>query len=206
MYKRPYFSETNDQKVFAFMQEHNFVIVTAMGSDGPVATHVPVLVSRNEMGLLLEGHIMKNTDHHKAFVDNPHVLAIFAGPHCYVSASWYVDKKMASTWNYMTVHARGILEFLDEEQSKEILKKLTSHYEPPQSEASFEQLPAAYVDKMAKAIIGFKIPITSLDHVFKLSQNRDLISQKSIIEQLGRQGDAGALLIAAEMEKRLKED
>jgi transcriptional regulator len=62
------------------------------------------------------------------------------------------------------------------------------------------------VDKMAKAIIGFKIPITSLDHVFKLSQNRDLISQKSIIEQLGRQGDAGALLIAAEMEKRLKED
>ena len=56
---------------------------------------------------------MNETDHYKTFLKNENVLVIFNGPHCYVSASWYVKKNIASTWNYMTVHAKGKLKLTD---------------------------------------------------------------------------------------------
>jgi transcriptional regulator len=59
---------------------------------------------------------MKGNDHHKAFLANPNVLVRFYGPHCYVSASWYTNPQQGSTWNYITVHAKGELNFLDDSE------------------------------------------------------------------------------------------
>lgn len=203
MYKATYFSDASESQLYSFIQEHNFVLVTGMGPQGPVATQVPVLVSRSEGSILLEGHFMKNSDHHLAFSEDPRALVVFTGPHCYVSASWYTNPQIASTWNYMTVHARGSLELLDESASKDILRELTDHYEPAGSKASYQALSPDYVDRMAKAIIGFKIRVESLDHVFKLSQNRDLESRRKIVAELSLKNDPLALAIAREMEKRL---
>ena len=92
--------------------------------NNPVATQVPVFIDEKEDKLFLSGHIMRNTDHHKAFEQNPNVLAVFTGPHTYVSASWYSDKQQASTWNYMSVHAKGKLKFLEEQALLDVLKRL----------------------------------------------------------------------------------
>ena len=129
MYKLPYFTETDEEKVFEFMQKNTFSLITGIYKDFPVATHVPLEVKRKNGKIIFTGHIMKGTDHHKAFLENENVLVIFSGPHCYVSASWYVKKNVASTWNYMDVHAKGKIRFTDEEETKKIIEDITNKYE-----------------------------------------------------------------------------
>jgi transcriptional regulator len=146
--------------------------------------------------------MMKNTDRHKAFSQNENVLVIFTGPHCYVSASWYVKKESASTWNYIDVHAHGTIKFVSEGQTKKIIKNITNKYELPGSPAAFNKLPAEYVDRLVKAIIGFTIDISTIENVFKLSQNHDVGTRKSIIENLIDRGDDNSNAIAKEMKKR----
>ena len=148
---------------------------------------------------------MRQTDHHKAFEENPNVLAVFTGHHTYVSASWYDDKKQASTWNYMSVYARGRLSFKGEESLLAILKRTTAHFENnPHSGSNFEDLPAEYIAKLTKAIIAFEIEVQHFDHVFKLSQNRDEKSYENIMAKLDAQDEAGKF-IATEMKKRKTE-
>jgi len=145
---------------------------------------------------------MKKTDHHLAFMENPNVLALFTGAHTYVSASWYTNPQQGSTWNYMTVQAKGQIRFLDEEALLGLLRDLTAHFENDNnSPALYEKLPAEYISHMSKAIVAFDIEVQEMDNVFKLSQNRDEKSFHVIIEKLQQQGGDGKI-IAGEMSKR----
>ena len=214
MYKFKYFTEEDNEKVMAFMKENSFATIVAMGDKYPAATHVPLEIKFEDRSenhkpqttnhkLFFTGHIMKNSDHHKAFLKNENVLVIFNGPHCHVSASWYTNPHVGSTWNYMTVHAKGKIFFGDEAQTKKIVEELTNKYEKPESEASFSKLPSEYVDRMVKAIIAFTIEVESFDNVFKLSQNHDEQTRKSIIKHLNKNGSDNEKAIAEEMQQRL---
>ncbi|HEY5391204.1 MAG TPA: FMN-binding negative transcriptional regulator [Hanamia sp.] len=202
MYRHSYYTEKDEEIVFEFMQKNPFAIVTGILNGSPVATHIPLEIKKENGDLFLMGHIMKETDHYKAFLQNENVLVIFTGPHCYVSASWYVTKNVASTWNYMDVHAKGKINFTNGEGTKEIIESLTNQYESYESEAAFHKLPVEYVDRVSKAIIGFHIKIESLENVFKLSQNRDEVTKKQIIENLKKTNDYFAGEIAKEMALR----
>jgi len=202
MYKLPYFTEENEEVVFDFMQKNSFAIITGCNQAFPVATHVPLDVKKEGGKIIFTGHMMKNTDHHKAFSQSENVLVIFTGPHCYVSASWYVKKEVASTWNYIDVHAHGTIKFTDEERTKKIIENLTNKYELSGSVAAFNKLPAEYVDRLVKAIIGFTIEVSTIENVFKLSQNHDVATRESIIENLLGRHDADSNEIAMEMKKR----
>ncbi|MBL7741305.1 MAG: FMN-binding negative transcriptional regulator [Chitinophagaceae bacterium] len=203
MYDLPYFKENDPEVVRQFVREHPFAFIAGCsGQNEPVATQVPVFIDEREGKFFLSGHMMRNTDHHKAFLQNPNVLAVFTGAHTYVSASWYENKQQGSTWNYMSVHARGMLRFLDEQALKNVLKRTTNHFENnPHSGANFEDLPEEYVEKMVRAIVAFEIEVKELDNVFKLSQNRDATSYDTITEKLKQQGGDGQE-IAELMEKR----
>lgn len=204
MYNLPYFKENDPAVVLRFMREHPFVLLTGVDQHGkPVATQVPVFIDEHEGRLFISGHLMRHSDHHKAFEKNPDVLALFTGPNTYVSASWYDNPHMGSTWNYITVHARGRIRFGEEEEVIKILQRLSLHYEKGNQESPtvYQNLPGSYTEKMLKGIVAFDIELTSLDNVFKLSQNRDAKSFSNIIEQLNKQ-EGDARVIAAEMEKR----
>ncbi|MBL7744706.1 MAG: FMN-binding negative transcriptional regulator [Chitinophagaceae bacterium] len=203
MYDLPYFKENDPEVVKQFVREHPFAFVTGCNAQNePAATQIPVFIDEREGKLFLSGHMMRNTDHQKAFLQNPNVLAVFTGAHTYVSASWYENKQQGSTWNYMSVHARGVLRFLDEQALKNVLKRTTNHFENnPHSGANFEDLPEEYVEKMIRAIVAFEIEVKELDNVFKLSQNRDSKSYDTITEKLKQQGGDGQE-IAELMEKR----
>ena len=203
MYNLPSFKETDKQVVLDCNNQHTFAFIAGCSEDGkPVATQIPVFIDEREGKLFLSGHMMRNTDHHKAFEHNPDVLAVFTGAHTYVSASWYEDKKQGSTWNYMSVHAKGVLKFLDEQALLDVLKRTTNHFENnPYSGANFEDLSAEYVNRMANAIIAFEVEILQMDNVFKLSQNRDEKSYHTILEKLEAQ-DAAGKYIAGEMKQR----
>ena len=202
MFKLPYFTEENEETVFDFMQKNSFAIIAGITENFLVATHVPLAINKDGDKIIFTGHMMKNTDHHKAFSQNENVLVIFNGPHCYVSAGWYVKKEVASTWNYIDVHAHGKIKFANEEQTKKIIKNITDKYELPESQAAFNKLPEEYVDRLVKAIIGFTIEVSTIENVFKLSQNHDAKTRESIIENLMGRHDADSHAIAMEMEKR----
>lgn len=202
MYNLPHYKEKDAAIVLAFMKEHPFAMLTGVDDEQkPVATQVPFLFVEREGQLFLRGHIMKGNDHHKAFTTNKNVLALFTGPHSYVSASWYTNPQQGSTWNYMTVHAKGEMRFLPDEELPGLLNELTSFYEKEDSPALFKHIPEEYISRMVKAIVAFEIKVTAIEHVFKLSQNRDQQSFETILEKLYA-GDADAQAVANEMRKR----
>lgn len=146
---------------------------------------------------------MRNTDHHKALSQNDNALVVFTGRHVYVSDRWYSNPHLASTWNYMSVHASGPIRFLDDAGLEEVLRKTTLHFEDynHQSPTVFDNLDPEFKQKVIKAIVAFEIEVTHLDTAFKLSQDRDEESYLSIMQELRKQGEDGRE-IADEMEKR----
>ncbi len=204
MYSMPHFKAENEQELFDFIGHYPFAFLTGSFAHGrPVATQVPMLAGRRDGRLVLEAHIMRNTDHHRAFAENPEVLAVFTGPHAYVSASWYSKPHNASTWNYMSVHMGGTIRFLDEEGLRESLRKLTLHFEGQDrtSPTVFDNLPPKDVEEMLPMITAFEVDVQRIDHTFKLSQNRDERSYRNIIAELMKRGGESAA-VAEEMEKR----
>jgi transcriptional regulator len=203
MYKFPYYTEPDTEKVIAFIKDNAFATVIGIGEQYPVATQVPLTIEIKAGKIFLQGHIMRKTDHHLAFEKNKQVLVLFTGPHCFVSASWYSNPQIGSTWNYMTVQAKGTISFLDEAGTYNAVKALSDNYTGTDTAGSFDNLSKEYIDQMMKAITGFSIEVEHMEHTFKLSQNRDMASQKNIIAQLKQRGDANSLMIAAEMQERI---
>lgn len=207
MYNLPYYKEQDGQVIKEFVDQHPFAFLVGCDSENkPVATQVPVFIEEKDGRKILRGHIMKNTDHHKAFLHNENVLVVFTGHHTYVSATWYSNPHLASTWNYMSVHVKGTIRFLDYAALEDVLRKTSLHFENhnQQSPTVFDNLPLEFKQKVMKAIVAFEIEVKEMDNVFKLSQDRDSESYHNIIEKLKKQGEDGQV-IASEMEKRMKE-
>lgn len=204
MYNFSYFKEKDKQTIIDFIEENPFAFLTGSFLSGKqVATQIPVLLEIRDGELYLQGHIMRNTDHHKALVENPNALLVFSGPSCYVSASWYSNAQIGSTWNYMSVHVTGQPKFMSSEELVSFMRKLTLKFEQhnDQSPTIYDNLPVHFLSKMMPAIVGFEIKAEKLENVFKLSQNRDEKSYLNIISKLEEQGGDSAL-IALEMRKR----
>ena len=204
MYDLPYFKEKDEKVIKEFIDNHPFAFLTGCDEKNkPVATQVPVFIEEENGKKILRGHIMRKSDHHLAFEKNPNVLVVFTGAHTYVSATWYSDPHQASTWNYMSVHAKGVIKFLGEEALISVLKKTSMHFENNNSKSTtvFDNLSKEYKEPLMKAIVAFEIEVTDMQNVFKLSQHRDKKSYETIIEKLRVQG-GDAKIIAGEMEKR----
>ncbi|MDB5209139.1 MAG: FMN-binding negative transcriptional regulator [Flavisolibacter sp.] len=207
MYNLPYYKEKDQRIILDFIHQHPFAFISGCSENGkPVATQIPVFIEERGGKLYMTGHMMRQTDHQKAFGKNSNVLCVFTGPHAYVSATWYQDPHQASTWNYMSVHVIGHLRFLDLQGLIDVLKKTSLHFEKGNiaSSTSFDNLSEEYTSRLMKAIIAFEIEVENIDTVFKLSQNRDEESYQNIIEKLDGQ-DEDAKAIASEMKKRKEE-
>ena len=207
MYKFSYFKENDKQRMFDFIEQNPFAFMTGSFLSGnQVATQIPILLEERDGEIFLQGHIMRNTDHHKAFCENPQVLIVFTGPNCYVSASWYSNPQIGSTWNYMSVHIAGNITFMNSDELAVLMRKLTLKFENGNTESPtfFDNLPDNFLQKMMPAIIGFEIKPNRIENIFKLSQNRDEQSYLNIISKL-QKIVVDSELIAQEMIKRKAE-
>ncbi|TAD81740.1 MAG: FMN-binding negative transcriptional regulator [Bacteroidetes bacterium] len=204
MYNPSHFKEKNRQTLLAFLEENPFAFLTGSFASGVlVATQIPVLTEERDGELYIQGHMMRQTDHHKALLENAHALAVFTGPSCYVSALWYSNPHGGSTWNYMSVHVRGKIRFMANEELIGLMRRLTLKFEGGNtaSHTVYDNLPDSYVNSMMPAIVGFELKAEQLENVFKLSQNKDEASYLNIIAKLEAQGGSAAK-IAEEMQKR----
>jgi transcriptional regulator len=208
MYNYPHYKEHDKEKIIAFMRQHPFVTLIGCDAERRIeATQIPVLIEEKDGKIFIYGHIARKSDHEKAIAENPGVLVLFTSPHVYVSGSWYSgNPQQASTWNYVSIHARGQIKFQDESALIGLLKKLSLHFENGNTASStvYDNLPADYLQKLIKAIVAFELEVTELDNVYKLSQNRDEKSYYSIVEKLEQLGGDGKY-IADMMKERAVE-
>lgn len=204
MYSFPYFKEKDPEVLKLFMQAHPFVFLSGSFASGlPVGTQVPVLTEERDGELYIQGHIMRKTDHHKAFLENNRALIVFTGPSTYVSASWYSNPQIGSTWNYMSIYVQGTLRFMEDHELIHFMKKFTLHFEGGNTGSAtiYDNLPDEFLRKMMPAIVGFELRAEKIENVFKLSQNRDAASFSNIIRNLEAVGGDSAR-VASEMKKR----
>ncbi|MCB0777475.1 MAG: FMN-binding negative transcriptional regulator, partial [Chitinophagaceae bacterium] len=198
MYDYPHYKENDKQLLLEFMQKNPFVMLIGTDENGRVeVTQIPVLIEERENKLFLKGHIAKKSSHQKAFETNPDILAIFAGPHTYISGTLYTGNlEQASTWNYISVHARGSIRWMEEEELIQLLRSFTLHFENNNTASTtiYDNLPSEYIDKLIKAIVGFEMEVIELENVHKLSQNRDEKSYDNIVKNLKeKEGDAATI-------------
>lgn len=204
MYKTSHFQEEDRDKLKDFIKENPFALLNGIDTHSkPVATHVPLILESRNDNIYLQGHMMKATDHYRAFKDNNSILAVFSGPHAYISATWYENPNMASTWNYMSVHAKGVIHFMDNKQLILLMKKLTLSFEDSKLESPtiYDNLSESYLKRTMNAIVGFEIKVSEIEGVFKLSQDKDKESYDNTITEL-KKGNYSSKALAEEMEKR----
>ena len=196
IYKNENFKEIKD-----FIQKNSFGILVNL-TDGKLwATHIPLELDKNEQGEdVLYGHISKENPQWKSFVSNNEILAIFSGPHSYISSSWY-DHENVPTWNYLAVHIYGTLKIIKGKAVINSLKKLIDKYETPsENPIAIENLSKETMREI-QGIVAFEITINEIQAVTKLSQNRDDKNYKNIISELEKTKQTNSIAIAKEMSK-----
>jgi transcriptional regulator len=203
MHGNSYYKEKDKATIVAFIKQYSFATIVGNVDGVAYSSQIPLMIEEVNDKIILHGHIMRKTNHYNALQQNNNALVIFNGPHCYISASWYADPAGASTWNYQTVHARGKINFLDDAGTINAIKKLTEKYESIDSVAAFDKMSDEYITANVKAIVGFTIEVEEFDAVFKLSQNKDVVTKQNIVSELRKIADENALAIAKEIENRI---
>jgi transcriptional regulator len=209
VYLPPLFTETRTEVLVAHIERHEFGLLVTHGSGGLIASQIPFLVERRDGRLYLQGHLAR-ANPQGAVLDPPgdendEALAIFEGPHAYISPSWYQPGPAVPTWNYATVHAYGVARTIaDPDWLRGLLRRLTERHEArePAPPWQMQGLPDAYLQSMLNGIIGVEIAVSRLDGKFKLSQNRPAPDRPRIIAALEGRGDPDSQAVARLMRER----
>ena len=209
MYVPGHFVEKDPDRIRELIRRHAFATLVTWDGQRPVATHLLMRLqetpSAGAQGLTLVGHMARANPQWKSFDSAAEVLAIFQGPHAYVSASWY-SIQSAPTWNYVTAHVYGTpLIVSDRAELYQLLKDLVDSQEeasPENGHYRLESMPDDLLQNMMSAIVGFKINVTRIECAAKLSQNRSERDHARIISKLKERGDPDSLSVARAMEKR----
>lgn len=198
-----HYKNEDPEAVRAFIRDNGFAILVSQVAGKPWATHIPLFLDKNAEGKeILVGHISRSNKQWKDFDKNEEVLAIFSGPHAYISPSWY-DHENVPTWNYIAVHVYGKIRIVEGERLKNQLGKLVDKYEASVKDpVSVNGMSKEFVDREMRGIVGFEIEISDIQAAMKLSQNRDEKNYTRVIKALEARGDMGSVEIAKWMKNR----
>jgi transcriptional regulator len=199
-----HFRVSDDLALREFMHTYDFVTLVSSSADGLVASHVPVLVQSAGATVVITGHIARANQHWRLMNGATPAVAIFHGPHGYVSPTWYETAPAVPTWNYGVVHAYGLPTVNEDEAFvRGVLEELVQRYEGHRQNCwRLESLPAEVYDRMRRAIVAFEMPRTKLDGKFKLGQNRSVEDRRRTIVALERDGSREATWLADFMRQR----
>ncbi|MFM1654597.1 FMN-binding negative transcriptional regulator [Brevibacillus sp. B_LB10_24] len=182
MYIPEHFKIKDLAAAYDVIQENSFSTLFSMHEGMPFVTHLPLLLNKEKS--YLYGHFARPNPQWKD-IEHQTVLAVFHGPHCYISPSWYETNKAVPTWNYVAVHVYGEVELIEDEQElMDSLQEMVLKYEAPDSLYRLQEVDADFLAGMSKGVQGFKIKISKIEGKAKLSQNQSLHRQELIINQL----------------------
>lgn len=190
MYIPEHFRLRHHQDAIAFMRANPFAILISTTDEGPYATHLPLSIHADQNQFVLRGHVAKANPHWRYLEQNPECLAIFHGPHAYISPTNYTARESVPTWNYAAVHVYGNARIFSEEGDVHaMLNELMQTFEPTYRE-QWETLSPKYRENMLRQIVGFAITVTKLEGKFKLSQNRPKEDQANVLASLDKSDDS----------------
>ncbi len=195
MYLRPVFTETEPERIDALIRAHSFGLLVTHGDAGSEATHLPFVLSRDGGELLLEAHLAAANPQCAALAGGA-ALAVFSGPHAYISPRWYEAQPSVPTWDYVAVHVHGVLQPVTAaDDMRAMLDRLAEA--DPVGYATADQSDS-YIAGMLRGIQAFRLRATRVQAQWKMSQNRSAEDRIRVAAALrGRGEDAVADLIAA---------
>jgi transcriptional regulator len=199
MYVPKPFAITEREVLHSFIEANSFATLVTTVAGAPLATRLPMLLDRaaGVHGTLI-GHVARANPHWRSFDGDAAALAMFDGPHAYISPHWYATSPAVPTWNYATVHAYGAPRVLDDPRRvEEIVDRLAATYEAALPQPwSAREIPAEFRANLLKAIVGFEMPIDRIEGKFKFGQNRPLEDQRSMLATLEARTDSESRQLA----------
>ena len=191
VYLPPAFTEKRPNVLMDHIQRYDFGLLVSHGAAGLVASHIPFLIECDGEHLHLHGHLARPNPQVADLGQAGEVLAIFHGPHAYISPNWYESAPSVPTWNYADVHAYGTVKLVeDDEWLRRLLDRLSARHEARNPVPwRMQDLPGDYVEIMLRGIIGLDIAVTRLEGKYKLSQNRPAADVDGVIAGLRARGD-----------------
>jgi transcriptional regulator len=197
------FRVSDEQALHDFMQTYDFATIVSTSPDGMVTSHLPVLVRPSGPSIVIVGHLARANPHWQLMDGATPTLAIFHGPHGYVSPTWYATAPAVPTWNYGVVHAHG-RPMVSEDPSfvRGVLEDLVRRYEGRRANGwRPESLPTDFYDRMRRAIVAFEMPVSRLEGKFKLGQNRSVEDRQRTIAGLESDGSREGASLAEFMRR-----
>jgi transcriptional regulator len=193
MYIPKDFEVTDKQEQYRFIAANSFGQLISSCNGRLNSTHLPFLMTADKTKL--HGHLAISNPQLKD-INEQEVLVTLQGPHDYISPSWY-EGEGVPTWNYQAVHIYGLCQtYTDTQQLQYLVNSLTQKYEANLA----NPWQPSYKPKMLTAIIGIEISITEIQCKYKLSQNKSLLDQRQVIQQLN---DTGSVSVAKAMQKNI---
>ena len=203
MYIPAAFQVSDTGRRHEFLCEHSFALLTSHSERGLVASHLPLLIdsTRGPLGTLV-GHFAKANE--QATDAGAEVLAVFSGPHAYISPTWYETPNTVPTWNYVAVHAYGTLQIIDDkEELASILDAIVAKYEGSRPQPWPFDAGTDFHQKLLDGIVGFEIEITRLEGKWKLNQNHPVERRQRVITALNQAGGENNNAVAKLMQEML---
>jgi transcriptional regulator len=207
LYVPRHFAARDESVATRLLRDHPFATLVTPSANEPFVTHLPLLLVADGEHGTLHGHFARANPHAGA-AEHADSLAIFHGPHAYVTPSWYADPAGAvPTWNYAVVHARGRIELArDPSETRAVVDQLVERFESERTQPWKLGLTGARLDAMINAIVGFRIRLTRVDVKLKLSQNRSREDRERVTAGLAAEGYADAAATAAWMRELASEN
>lgn len=190
MHIPPQFSQQDPSQLVALIKQYPLANVVCVIEQGLCAHHLPLYLAESQETTVLRGHIAKANDMWKVVADKSQVLAIFQGPQAYITPNYYPTKqqhgKAVPTWNYVAVHIKGSLRFIDDSSYKyEVVDRLTHHMEAEEAKPwQLSDAPDEYIERMLTGIVGIEIVVEAMEGQFKLSQNQPEVNQQGVVNGL----------------------
>jgi transcriptional regulator len=199
----PEFNRVRDYaNTVSFVQANPFAILVSSSDTGPLATHIPILARSVDNQMVLHGHMAKANPHCGLLEGAQESLAIFHGPHAYISPKLYESRESVPTWNYAAVHVYGHARAVtDPERLMEEVRDIIQVFDPNYF-VQWSSLSDKFRYGMLKQIVGFEMVATRVEAKFKISQNRTKADQAAVIGSLAQSADSAAVGIATLMKQQ----
>lgn len=201
MYIPSHFLIKDEEVHYDIIEKNGFATLFSQHNGIPFATHLPLTMDKDKR--CLYGHFARPNPQWKDIKDQ-NVLAIFHGPHCYISPSWYETNTAVPTWNYVSVHVYGQVEIIDSEELMNSLHDMVLKYEGPNSSYKLDLVDSSFIESMTKGVVGFKIKIDKIEGKAKLSQNHPIERQELVIQRLEQSLSEDDQNIASLMKENLR--
>ena len=211
VYNPVHFEETRLNVQHDLIEAHPLALMITSNEEGPTANLVPVLLDRTASPKgTIRLHLARANPQWKALMAGDPLLLVFQGVDAYVSPGWYETKKetgkVVPTWNYATVQVRGRATVFESAPWLHAqVSALTGNHEAGEAHPwAVTDAPDDFIAAQLRAIVGVEIEITEIVGKWKVSQNRNDVDARGVVEGLSASGEPEKREMAVLVEKARK--